>query len=85
MISPPVYLFPSCTNIHSYTQKNDGLVGRDVDRARMVVKKIQGMVVEMPLHFLEEEKPIPKFWTKEYFMPQIVIQRRSLMEGNETL
>ena len=36
-------------------QKNPGVVGEDVDKARSALEKVQGFVVEMPLHFLETE------------------------------
>ena len=45
----------SLQHTHTRAQTNSGLVGTDVDSARVAVKKIQGMVVEMPLRFLEKE------------------------------
>ena len=52
-----------------HTQKNSGLVGTDVDKSRVAVKKIQGMVVEMPLRFLEKENLEPDIGTVESFAP----------------
>jgi phospholipase D1/2 len=40
-------------------RKNTGLVGADVDKAHEALLKVQGIVVEMPLHFLEKENLEP--------------------------
>ena len=52
--------FSLSIHLHVYDfQKNSGLVGADVDKAREAVLKIQGNIVEMPLHFLEKENLAP--------------------------
>ena len=40
-------------------QKDGGLVQSDVDKARTAIAKIQGFVVELPLHFLDKEDLTP--------------------------
>ena len=40
-----------------------------MDKSRVAVKKIQGMVVEMPLRFLEKENLEPDIGTVESFAP----------------
>jgi len=56
-----------------YTQKNGGLIGTDVDKAREALLKVQGSVVEMPLCFLEKEDLLPDFGTLENFAPDRLV------------
>jgi phospholipase D1/2 len=53
---------------------NSGVVEEDVERARETLQKIQGHVVELPLHFLEDEDLTPDFDYMINFAPDTLVQ-----------
>ena len=52
-------------------QENPGVV--DLEKAKELLAQIQGTVVPMPLHFLEEENLLPEFGTKEALAPDRLV------------
>ena len=45
----------------------------DPDQAREAVKKVEGVLVKMPLLFLEKENLLPDFPSKEAFAPDALV------------
>ena len=58
----------------THIQTHSGVVDSDVERARETLKKIQGHVVELPLHFLEEEDLTPDSDYIINFAPDSLVQ-----------
>ncbi len=47
------------------------MVDSDAGEARVLLGKVQGYVVPMPLHFLSEEDLQPPFGSKEFITPEV--------------
>lgn len=67
------------TSSHGYwsfsplLQLNPGLAGEDPKKAQEVLDTTQGVLVAMPLRFLEQENLLPDFGTAEALAPDTLV------------
>ena len=50
------------------------MVGRDVERARVLLKELQGSIVPLALRFLEEVDLLPDLAAIEHYTPEKLLQ-----------